>query len=155
MHMQKQYQHTHPIPYYATQIIEKHSSKTRVIPIKDVQSHKELANQNLFFRIANKGTGENLSFLWLYKEGTGLSNPRGWLSSKFYDSNIMGLMSLYLFLNLLNYSALTKKPYHHCELYYNSKAVLKHTHTHKYRHTQLNDSTQQMPVRRDHFFFTP
>lgn len=55
--MQKKYQHTHPIPYYATQIIGKHSSETRVIPIKAVQSHKELANQNLFFRIANKGTG--------------------------------------------------------------------------------------------------
>lgn len=46
--------------YYAIQITEKHSSETNVIPIKDLQGHRELANQNLFFRIANKDTVENL-----------------------------------------------------------------------------------------------
>lgn len=37
------------ILYYAIQITEKHSSETSVIPIKDMQGQRKLANQNLFF----------------------------------------------------------------------------------------------------------
>lgn len=36
-------------------------------------------------------------------------------------------MPLYLFFNLLNYSAFYKELHHHYELYYYSKAVLKYT----------------------------
>ena len=88
-----------------------------------------------------------LSFLWLYSEGTGLCISKGLRPPKFYDSNEMGLTPHSLFFNLLIYSSFYKKPHNHMNC-----TVIVRLFKNKYTHTQLNNSTAQIPLGETNFF---